>query len=92
MAANSSTPIHDKDLQGLKYFKLLGPLLQHLHDDATARDRARNRVLYFDQYASLLLLFFGSSRFLVGNFRPGKTQNPSNSRGKPSSPLGENLS
>jgi Transposase DDE domain len=58
MAAKSPTPIHDTDLQGLKYFKLLGPLLQRLHDDATARDRAGNRVLHFDQYACLLLLFF----------------------------------
>jgi hypothetical protein len=58
MASKSRTPIHDKDLQGLKYFKLVGPLLQHLHDDATARDRAGNRVLHFDQYACLLLLFF----------------------------------
>jgi Transposase DDE domain len=58
MAAKSQPPIQEKDLQGLKYFKVLGPLLQHLHDDATARDRAGNRVLHFDQYASLLLLFF----------------------------------
>ena len=58
MAAKSPTPIHDKDLQGLKYFQLLGPLLQRLHDDATARDRAGNRLLHFDQYACLLLLFF----------------------------------
>src|SRR5271166_1989089 len=58
MAATLRTPIQEKDLQGLKYFKVLGPLLQHLHDDATARDRAGNRVLHFDQYACLLLLFF----------------------------------
>jgi hypothetical protein len=58
MGAKSPTPIHDTDLQGLKYFKLLGPLLQRLHDDATARDRAGNRLLHFDQYACLLLLFF----------------------------------
>jgi hypothetical protein len=58
MAAKPRTPIQDKDLQGLKYFKLLDPLLARLHDDATARDRAGNRVLHFDQYACLLLLFF----------------------------------
>jgi hypothetical protein len=58
MAAKSPTPIQDTDLQGLKYFKLLGPLLQRLHDDATARDHAGNRLLHFDQYACLLLLFF----------------------------------
>jgi hypothetical protein len=58
MAAMTTTPILAKDLQGLKYFKLLGPLLQRLHDDASARDRAGKRVLHFDQYACLLLLFF----------------------------------
>jgi hypothetical protein len=58
MAAKRRTPIRDKDLQGLKYFKLLGPLLDRLHDDATARDHAGNRRLFYDPYACLLLLFF----------------------------------
>jgi len=58
MAAKRRTPIRDKDLQGLKYFQLLGTLLDRLHDDATARDRAGNRRLFYDQYACLLLLFF----------------------------------
>jgi DDE family transposase len=50
--------IREKDLQGLKYFRLLLPLLERLHDDATARDRAGNRQLFFDQYACLILLYF----------------------------------
>jgi hypothetical protein len=58
MAAPRRTPIRAKDIQGLKYFKVLGPLLERLHDDATARDRAGNRQLFYDQYACLLLLFF----------------------------------
>lgn len=58
MAAKRSLPIRDKDLKGLKYFKVLGSLLDRLHDDATARDRAGNRRLFYDQYACLLLLFF----------------------------------
>jgi hypothetical protein len=58
VAASRRTPIREKDLQGLKYFKLLGPLLERLHDNATARDRAGNRRLFYDQYACLLLLFF----------------------------------
>jgi IS4 transposase len=58
MAAKRRTPLRDKDLQGLKYFKLLGCLLDRLHDNATARDRAGNRQLFYDQYACLLLLFF----------------------------------
>ncbi|MFI5382115.1 MAG: IS4 family transposase [Tepidisphaerales bacterium] len=58
MAAKRRPPIQNKDLKGLKYFKLLGSLLERLHDDATARDRAGNRRLFYDQYACLLLLFF----------------------------------
>src|SRR5260370_9832345 len=58
MAAQQRTPIREKDLKGLKYFKVLGALLDPLHDNATARDRAGNRRLFYDQYACLLLLFF----------------------------------
>ena len=58
MVAKSRTPIEAKDLKGLKYFKLLASLLNRLLDDATARDRAGNRRLFYDQYACLLLLSF----------------------------------
>ena len=58
MAGNTPTPIANQDLQGLKYFNLLGPLLDRLHHNATQRDRAGNRRLFYDQYACLLLLFF----------------------------------
>lgn len=58
MAAKPRPPIKNKDLKGLKYFKLLGSLLERLHDHATARDHAGNRRLFYDQYACLLLLFF----------------------------------
>jgi hypothetical protein len=58
MAAKPLPTIHEKDLRGLKYFKLLTPLLERLHDNATARDHAGNRRLFYDQYACLLLLFF----------------------------------
>jgi len=58
MAATAPLPIHDRDLKGLKYFKLLRPLLDRLHDDACDRDRAGNRRLFYDQYACLLLLSF----------------------------------
>jgi hypothetical protein len=57
--ANKRRPeVHAADLRGLKYFKILGPLLEKLHEQATQRDRAGNRQLFFDQYASLLLLYF----------------------------------
>jgi hypothetical protein len=58
MAAKRRAPIHPKDLKGLKYFKILDSLLTRLHDDATARDRAGKRRLFYDQYACLLLLYF----------------------------------
>src|SRR4051794_14771484 len=47
-------------LQGFKYFTLLGPLLERLRPVGTARDRAGNRQLFFDQYAALFLLYFFS--------------------------------
>jgi hypothetical protein len=57
--ANKPRPeIRAADLRGLKYFKILEPLLDGLHEHATQRDRAGNRQLFFDQYASLLLLYF----------------------------------
>ena len=60
--------ISAEDLKGLKYSKVLVPLLDRLHADATARDRAGNRRLFYDQYACLLLLFFFSSG--AAAFRP----------------------
>jgi len=51
-------PITDDQLQGFKYFKKLRTLLDRLHDHATQRDRAGNRVLHYDQYIALQLLFF----------------------------------
>ena len=51
-------PITEKQLQGFKYFKKLLPLLDRLHDQGLERDRAGNRVLHYDQYLSLILLFF----------------------------------
>src|SRR5437879_8448420 len=51
-------PLTAKDLQGFKYFDLILPLLARRHDAGTARDKAGNRHLFFDQYAALLLLYF----------------------------------
>ena len=48
----------EKAVQGLKYFKLLRPLLERLHSAGTQRDRAGNRQLFFDQYGALILLYF----------------------------------
>lgn len=58
MPRKPRAPIESKDLRGLKYFRVLGPLLERLHEHGTQRDRAGNRRLHYDQYACLLLLFF----------------------------------
>src|ERR1700693_3283288 len=58
MAAKKKPKLQAKDLQGFKYFKLLTPLLERLHDNGTERDKAGNRQLFFDQYGALLLLYF----------------------------------
>jgi hypothetical protein len=44
------------DVRGSKYLGKVLPLLRRLHADATARDRAHNRTLFYDQYAALILL------------------------------------
>jgi hypothetical protein len=50
--------INEKKLAGFKYFQGILPLLDRLHDQGCARDKAHNRPLHYDQYAALLLLFF----------------------------------
>jgi hypothetical protein len=58
MAAKKKSAVGAKDLRGFKYFPLLQPLLERLHTQATQRDRAGNRQLFYDQYAALVLLYF----------------------------------
>ena len=60
MARKKKPQVTEENLQGFKYFKLLGPLLQSLHDAGTERDRAGNRTLHFDHLAALELLYFFS--------------------------------
>jgi hypothetical protein len=43
---------------GFKYLRLVGSLLHTLHEAGTERDQAGNRQLFYDQYATLLLLYF----------------------------------
>jgi Transposase DDE domain len=43
---------------GFKYLRLVGSLLHALHEAGTERDRVGNRQLFYDQYATLLLLYF----------------------------------
>ncbi len=56
MAQPRRAAVGDKNLHGLKYCRLVGPLLERLRSNATARDKAGNRHLFFDPYAGLLLL------------------------------------
>jgi hypothetical protein len=52
--------LNDGDFRGLKYFALIDDLLKRLHNCATDRDRAGNRILHYDQYCALILLFYFS--------------------------------
>ena len=56
MARAKKPTIEPEQVRGLKHLRRINTLLHRLHDDATARDRAGNRTLFFDQYAGLVLL------------------------------------
>jgi Transposase DDE domain len=56
MARDRQVDVKAKDLQGFGYLNQLQPLLQRLHDNGL--DKSGNRQLFFDQYVSLLLLYF----------------------------------
>lgn len=56
MSRRTTDKIAEPDVRGVKYLDTVMPLLKRLHDDATARDAAHNRTLFYDQYAALVLL------------------------------------
>jgi hypothetical protein len=56
MARDRQAGVKAKDLQGFVYLNQLQPLLGRLHDNGL--DKSGNRQLFFDQYVSLLLLYF----------------------------------
>ena len=58
MSRQPKPQVSAKSVQGLKYFRMLQPLFAPLHELGTQRDHAGNRQLFFDHYASLILLFF----------------------------------
>jgi len=60
MAMKPRPPVQAGQLQGFKYFALVGPLLERLRPVGSDRDRAGNRDCFFDQYAGLFLLYFFS--------------------------------
>jgi hypothetical protein len=47
-----------QELQGFKYFRMLGPLVERLHGLGAERDKAGNRTLHFNHYATLVLFYF----------------------------------
>ncbi len=49
--------IKESQLAGFKYFKIVDKMLQRLHHAGCERDKANNRKLHMDQYASLVLLY-----------------------------------
>lgn len=49
--------VREEDVQGLKYFDRLAPLLERLHEVGCQRDKAGNRTLHYDQYCLLILLY-----------------------------------
>src|SRR5436190_8322626 len=51
-------PLDARKLQGFKYFELIDGLIERLRPIGTERDRAGNRELFFDQYATLMILYF----------------------------------
>ncbi len=51
------TDIPQEQLTGFKYFKKFLSILDRLHDAATASDKPHNRILHFDQYVGLELIF-----------------------------------
>jgi hypothetical protein len=48
----------ERRLRSMKLIKPLRKLLKQVHAAGTERDRAGNRKLFYDQYLSLLLLYF----------------------------------
>lgn len=55
--SDSKPTITARDLQGLKFFKRIRPLLSSLHDIGAQRDKAHNRDLHMDEYCVLVLMW-----------------------------------
>ena len=58
MSRHRRREVTARELQGFKYFRLIEPVLERLQTIGTESDRAGNRQLFYDQYVSLLLLYF----------------------------------
>ncbi len=58
MARPKKARVRSEDLRGFRQLRLLVKLLERLRAEGVARDRAGNRRLFYDQYATLLLMYF----------------------------------
>lgn len=58
--ASKQRNIRSQDIEGLKYFRTLRPLLERLHEIGAERDTAGNRQLHMDQYCTLILIWLFS--------------------------------
>jgi hypothetical protein len=56
MQAAQPESLSTETVQGWKYLQRLTPLLVGLHNAGSARDKAGNRTLHFDQYCTLIFL------------------------------------
>lgn len=56
-ASEAPLDLKARDLQGLKFFKKIRPLLDPLHEIGTQRDKSHNRDLHMDQYGVLVLMW-----------------------------------
>jgi len=56
MARARKSKLQREQVKGLKHLRQITSLLRRLHADATARDKAHNRRLFYDEYAGLVLL------------------------------------
>ena len=91
MGAKAEQPkIREADIQGLKYFDQLAPLLERLHDVGCHTDRAGNRSLHFDNYCMLILLYLFNPivKSLRGLQQASELKNVQKKLGCPRSSLG----
>lgn len=58
MARGKHKKMNDSDLGGFKYFKILAELTESLHAIYIDPDHPDKRRLHYDQYVSLILLYF----------------------------------
>lgn len=56
-AGDAEPKITARDLQGLKFFNHIRPLLKSLHGIGIKRDKAGNRELHMDEYCVLVLMW-----------------------------------